>query len=75
MYTIYQAKKLLPHLIERAARGEEVIIARGGLPVVKLVAIPKPTLRRAGTLKGKLKILPGAFDPLTPEELRELGLE
>jgi antitoxin (DNA-binding transcriptional repressor) of toxin-antitoxin stability system len=72
---INQAKKLLPQLIKRAARGEVVVISRGSVPVVKLVAIPKPSLRKAGTLKGKLKILPGAFDPLLPEELRELGLE
>jgi len=75
MYTINQAKSLLPQLIKQAAQGQEVIIARGNIPIARLVAIPKPTLSRAGTLKGKLKILPGAFDPLSLEELQEIDFE
>jgi prevent-host-death family protein len=75
MYTMHKAKSMLSQLVEEAASGKEVIIARGSVPVARLVAIRKPTHRKPGTLKGKLKIMPGAFDPLTTEELQELGFE
>lgn len=75
MYTMHKAKSMLSQLVEEAASGKEVIIARGNVPVAKLVPIQQPKNRKPGTLKGKLKILPGAFDPLTAEEMVELGFE
>lgn len=75
MYTMHKAKTMLSKLVEEAASGKEVIIGRGNLPVAKLVAIKSPKNRKPGTLKGKLKIKPGAFDPLTAEELKEWGIE
>lgn len=75
MYTMHKAKSMLSQLVEEAARGKEVIIARGRVPVAKLVAIQPAKQRQPGTLKGRLKILPGAFDPLTAGELRKLGFE
>lgn len=73
MYTMHKAKTMLSQLVEEAAQGKEVIIARGNLPVAKLVPIKRPKHRKPGTLKGILKAKPDAFDPLTVEELRMLG--
>lgn len=69
--TVHAAKTNLSRLIEQALRGEEVIIARGDKPVVRLVPVdaPKPR-RRAGTLKGKIEVPDSFFDPLPEEELK-----
>jgi prevent-host-death family protein len=67
--SIHAAKTHLSRLIARAEAGEEIIIARGRKPVVKLVAIaPKPK-RVFGALKGQVSIGPEFFEPLPPEEL------
>jgi len=68
--TIHKAKTQLSRLIERACRGEEIVIARGKQPVVKLVAIESKSGKRTpGGWKGKIKIGPEFFEPLPPEEL------
>jgi prevent-host-death family protein len=68
--TIHKAKTELSRLIERACRGEEIVIARGKKPVVRLVAIDdKQGQRKPGALRGKLKVGPEFFEPLPPEEL------
>jgi antitoxin (DNA-binding transcriptional repressor) of toxin-antitoxin stability system len=68
--TIHKAKTQLSRLIEKACRGEEIIIARGKKPVVKLVAInDKLGNRKPGAWKGKIHIGPEFFAPLPPEEL------
>ena len=74
MYTMHKAKTMLSLLVKKAAQGEEVIIARGHVPVAKLVPIQAPRPRKPGSLKGKLKAKPGAFDPMTAEELRVFGI-
>lgn len=75
MYTMHKAKTMLAKLIEEAASGKEVIIARGDVPVARLVPIKVPKQRKPGTLKGRLKAKPDAFDPLNAEELRLFGME
>jgi prevent-host-death family protein len=68
--TIHKAKTQLSRLIEKACRGEEIVIARGKTPVVRLVAIEdKRGDRKPGALKGKIHIGPEFFEPLPPEEL------
>ena len=72
-YTVRAAKANFSKLIERAEKGEEIVIARGGKPVARLVPmdVPAHILRRRafGILKGKLN-LPDSFffDPLPEEE-------
>jgi antitoxin (DNA-binding transcriptional repressor) of toxin-antitoxin stability system len=66
--TIHAAKTNLSRLIEQALRGEEVVIARGDMPVVRLVPVDRPP-RRAGTLKGKLRVPESFFDSLPEDEL------
>lgn len=75
MYTMHKAKTLLSQLVEDALNGKEVIIARGKEPVVKLVPLATRTERKPGALKGKLTIKPGAFDPLSKNELKNWGIE
>jgi prevent-host-death family protein len=72
--TIHKAKTELSRLIEKACRGEEIIIARGKTPVVRLVAIAdKAGQRKPGVLRGKLKVGPEFFEPLPAEELDAWG--
>ncbi len=69
-FGIHEAKTNLSKLIEKACRGEEIIIARGKEPVVRLVPIQgRKGRRNLGILKGKLVVGPEFFEPLSPEEL------
>jgi prevent-host-death family protein len=69
--TVHAAKTNLSRLIEQALRGEEVVIARGAKPVVRLVPVEAPKPKRvAGTLKGQIEVPDSFFDPLPEEELR-----
>jgi prevent-host-death family protein len=68
---IHEAKTQLSKLIERVLAGEEIVIAKAGKPVAKLVAAAaakKP--RRPGLLKGKIKFDESFFEPLPDEELK-----
>jgi prevent-host-death family protein len=75
-YTVHEAKTNLSRLLEEASAGKEVVIARGKEPVAKLVAIGAARKKRVpGRLKGQISYTPDAFDPLTDQELRDLGFE
>ena len=69
--TIHEAKTQLSRLIARAERGEEIIIARGKEPVVRLSPVGANRRRPVfGALKGKLNVPDSFFfDPLSEEEL------
>jgi prevent-host-death family protein len=67
--SIHAAKTHLSRLIARAEAGEEIVIARGKKPVVKLVAIAPKVERVFGIDRGKVWIGPEFFEPLPPEEL------
>lgn len=70
MTNIHEAKTHLSRLIELAESGEEVIIARAGKPVVRMIAYKeeKPPKRKPGAWKGKVEIGPEFDDPL-PESI------
>jgi prevent-host-death family protein len=69
-FTIHEAKTNLSKLIEEACQGEEVVIARGPEPVVRLVPIADVKGRRQpGALRGKLRIGPEFLEPLADDEL------
>ena len=75
--TIHKAKTQtqLSRLIEKACRGEDVAIARGSKPVVRLVAIQNPRRsRKPGALKGKIQIGPEFFEPLPPKGIGALAV-
>jgi prevent-host-death family protein len=70
IFGIHEAKTNLSRLIEKACRGEEIVIARGKDPVVRLVPIgSRKGRRKLGILKGKLVVGPEFFEPLPSEEL------
>jgi prevent-host-death family protein len=67
---MHQAKTSLSRLVERALAGEEVVIARNGEPLVRLVPVEKkPEPRVPGRYKGQIWIAPDCFDPMSEEEL------
>ena len=74
IYNIHEAKTNLSKLIEKTQNGEEVIIAKAGKPVAKLVAHKeKLKPRKLGLLKGKITI-PDNFDD-EDEEINKLFYE
>ncbi len=66
--TIHAAKTHLSRLIEAALAGEDVVIARGSTPVVRLVPIAKQTFQ-VGLLAGQLGMGPDFLAPLDEAEL------
>ncbi len=73
-YTVHQAKTNLSKLLKEAEAGQEVIITRGKEPVAKLIAF-NHLQDVPGSMQGQFKSTLHVLDPLTDEELRDLGLE
>ena len=72
---IHQAKSQLSKLVERALQGEEVIIARAGKPMVRLVPVHQSDQpRRGGQWRGKVRIAED-FDELPDDIARAFGIE
>lgn len=66
---IHQAKTHLSQLLEDVARGEEIVIAKAGKPIARLVAVTTPSQhRQRGLLKGRITIA-ADFDAPLPEEI------
>ena len=75
---IHAAKTHLSSLVEEVAAGEEIIIAKAGKPMARLVPLEKKKKDFASTrgmLKGKIWISDNFNDPLPPEMLKEWGVE
>jgi len=69
---IHEAKTHFSRLLERVAMGEEVIIAKAGTPVAKLVAVEGRSQRRVlGSAKGQFTVPDDFNDPL-PKEIEDL---
>ena len=66
--TIRQAKTSLSRLIERACAGEEVIIARGKVPIARLVPLSAQGGGKFGAMRGKAKTGRAFFEPLLESE-------
>ena len=68
---IHHAKTHLSRLIEKACEGEEIIIARGDEPLVRLQPLRgKKGQRKPGRMKGILKVGAEFFEPLPEDELK-----
>ncbi|QNM97812.1 type II toxin-antitoxin system Phd/YefM family antitoxin [Chitinimonas koreensis] len=68
---MHDAKSQLSNLVERALAGEEVLIARNGRAVVRLVPVEQIGPRRVGgRLKGRIAIAEDFDAPLSDEVLR-----
>jgi prevent-host-death family protein len=66
---IYEAKTRLSQLVEQAAAGEDVVIARAGRPVARLTRLQKTARkRRLGRLDGRFRI-PDDFNRPLPEDV------
>lgn len=66
---VHEAKTHLSRLLERAHRGEEIILAKGGVPYARLVPLEAREDRKPGRLKGLLTLKEEFFEPLPDEEL------
>jgi prevent-host-death family protein len=65
---IHEAKTHLSRLVEQAAAGEEIIIAKSGKPIAKLVSLGStPSRRTLGIFKGELKVPVDLDVPLADE--------
>lgn len=74
IHSIHEAKTHLSRLVERACAGEEIVIARGKTPVVKLVPTKSNIPRRQfGAMKGRSRVTRKFFEPLPKEELAACG--
>jgi prevent-host-death family protein len=68
LLNIYEAKTRLSALVEEAAAGAEIIIAKNGRPRAKLVPIRDAARRKPGGAKGKIRIA-ADFDAPLPKDL------
>lgn len=73
LVNIYQAKSQLSALLEKAQAGEDIVIARAGKPIARLVPIAtaqsRSGVRFGGMSARMLKLSPDFHDPLTDEDL------
>ena len=63
---VHQAKSQLSKLLERVEAGEEIVIARNGRPVARLIGVSKPK-RAPGSRKGEITMRADFDDPLPTE--------
>jgi prevent-host-death family protein len=70
---IHETKTHLSKLLARVEAGEEIVIARAGKPIAKIVRLPsRPRRRKGGFWKGLGIVVADDFnDPLPPEILAE----
>lgn len=68
---VHEAKTHLSRLLDRVQGGEEIVIAKAGRPVARLVAVTEQSGRRTpGSAKGLISLSPDFDEPL-PEEMLE----
>ncbi len=66
---VHEAKTRLSRLFEEVRQGEEVVIAKAGKPVARLVAVTEePKRRQPGSVKGQIRIAED-FDAPLPEDV------
>ncbi len=65
---VHQAKTHLSKLLKRAHEGEEIILAKAGIPYARLLPLEKPGPRVPGIAKGRID--DAFFDPLPENELK-----
>jgi prevent-host-death family protein len=67
---LHEAKTQLSRLVDRAAAGEEIVIARSGKPVARLIAFDRDvTPRQLGSMRGLIDVADDFDAPLPPEVL------
>lgn len=69
---MFDAKSQLSKLVEAALAGDEVVLARNGKPVARIIAYrPAPVRRKPGALKGLIRLTPGWDSPEFNRQLAE----
>jgi prevent-host-death family protein len=71
---IHEAKTQLSRLVEEAAKGESFLIAKAGLPMVKVTALGTPVgteVKRLGFMAGQIAV-PDDFDRMGQEEIERM---
>ena len=72
--TVTEAKTQLSSLLERVCAGEEIIIARAGKPIARLVPYhPGPVHRKPGDLRGRIHMA-SDFDDLPADIAEAFGM-
>ncbi len=74
---LYEAKTQLSSLVERVAKGEEIVIAKAGKPMARLVALaaePEKPRRPGQNLLGITYIAEDFDAPLAEDVLQDFGL-
>jgi prevent-host-death family protein len=69
-YNVHEAKTHLSKLLERVAAGEEVIIAKAGVPVARLVPAAAVGERSLGTEQGRVFVADDFDAPLPKDVLK-----
>ena len=67
---VHAAKTRLSRLLAQVEAGKDVVIARRGQPVARLVRCRPRGKRRFGAMKGRIKITDAFLEPLPEEELK-----
>jgi prevent-host-death family protein len=70
---LYEAKTQLSKLVDEAAKGEEIVIAKAGVPRARLIGLRASRRRRPGGAKRKIRIGADFDDPL-PRDVLEAFL-
>jgi prevent-host-death family protein len=71
-FNVHEAKTHFSRLISRVEGGEEIVIAKAGRPVARIVPLGgKMKKRMAGSAKGKIVIDKSFFEPLPEEVLKD----
>jgi prevent-host-death family protein len=69
---IHEAKTQLSKLVDQATRGESVVIAKAGKPLVRVTALDAPAApRRTGFLKGEIDV-PDDFDTMGADDIASI---
>ena len=66
---MHEAKTSLSQLVEQVEQGEEVILARAGKPVVRMVAVRTDARRVLGAWRGRVRMADDFDAPLPTDEL------
>lgn len=69
IYNVHEAKTNLSRLLQQAADGEDVVIAKDGEPVARLIALPKKRVRELGFARGQVWMSDDFNE--TPAEFKE----
>lgn len=68
---VYEAKTQLSRLLERVEAGEEIVIARAGKPVARLVPVEERAAREPGRWEGQWWLAPDWDSPEVNEQIAE----